>query len=373
MILHLVNDEKIINRTVRLFESAAPGKHLFVVFASSKRFKYVTPSASVISKADFFKRKDRCVFSSVVIHFLNTRKIRFIKKCGLRNIPVYWIIWGADLYNKLLEPQGFEMYYRSEASYGSCGILRTLFVPFQKMRTAIRVNKTIKFVRNRVNYLVTDTTENDYEKFIQYYPEMKKIPWRDFFYYPIDEILGETLVNAQVAGDNILMGNSGSLTNNHEYAYEYLSGLNLGNRKLIVPLSYSGSKNYKKIVIERGKNLFGENFCPLTDFLPLAEYNELMTSAAVAIYANWRQEAIGNIIIALYLGAKVFISGRNPVFAWAQGHDLIVSELEGLTQRELDTPLTAEEKLHNRRILAELYNKERFSDLVKDTFQLVDL
>ncbi len=88
MILHLVNDEKIINRTVRLFESAAPGKHLFVVFASSKRFKYVTPSASVISKADFFKRKDRCVFSSVVIHFLNTRKIRFIKKCGLRNIPV---------------------------------------------------------------------------------------------------------------------------------------------------------------------------------------------------------------------------------------------------------------------------------------------
>lgn len=45
MILHLVNDEKIINRTVRLFESAAPGKHLFVVFASSKRFKYVTPSA----------------------------------------------------------------------------------------------------------------------------------------------------------------------------------------------------------------------------------------------------------------------------------------------------------------------------------------
>ncbi len=142
---------------------------------------------------------------------------------------------------------------------------------------------------------------------------------------------------------------------------------------MIVPLSYSGSKNYKKIVIERGKNLFGENFCPLTDFLPLAEYNELMTSAAVAIYANWRQEAIGNIIIALYLGAKVFISGRNPVFAWAQGHDLIVSELEGLTQRELDTPLTAEEKLHNRRILAELYNKERFSDLVKDTFQLADL
>ncbi|MDE6451004.1 MAG: TDP-N-acetylfucosamine:lipid II N-acetylfucosaminyltransferase, partial [Odoribacter sp.] len=324
----------------------------------------------VIAKADFFKRKDRDVFSAVVIHLLNTRKIRFIKKCGLKDIPVYWIIWGADLYNKLLYPKGFEMYYRSECFYTSHRILKSLSIPFQKIRTAVRVNKTMEFVRSRVNYLVTDTTENDYEKFIQYYPEIKKIPWRDFFYYPIDEILGETLMNAQVSGNNILIGNSGSLTNNHEYAYKYLSGLNLGNRKLIVPLSYSGSKNYKRIIIERGKNLFGENFCPLTDFLPLAAYNELMTGAAVAIYANWRQEAIGNIIIALYLGAKVFISSRNPVLAWARGHRLIVSELEALTQQELDTPLTAEEKSNNRHILAQLYNRERFFTLVKDTFQL---
>ena len=69
MILHLVNDEKIINRTVRLFESAAPGKHLFVVFASSKRFKYVTPSASVISKADFFKRLKEAGFYGTGIEF----------------------------------------------------------------------------------------------------------------------------------------------------------------------------------------------------------------------------------------------------------------------------------------------------------------
>lgn len=373
MILHLVNDEKIINRTIRLFESVAPGKHLFVVFSSKREFKYVTPTASVISKADFLKQDKRSDFSAIVIHLLNMRKIRFIKKCGLGHLPIYWIIWGADLYNKLLAPKGFEMYYRDKSDSVSCKIGVWLWNPWERLQTTIRVNRTMRFVRERVNFLVTDTTENDYEVFGHYYPEVKNIPWKDFFYYPIDEILSPELMNAQINGGNILLGNSGSLTNNHEYAYTYLSDLDMGERKIIVPLSYSGSKSYRKAVIEKGRIIFGEHFCPLTDFLPLAEYNELMTSAAVAIYANWRQEAIGNIIIALYLGAKVFIAGRNPVYAWAKGHGLIVSELEKINQHELDTPLTEEERKNNRTILAELYNRERFCRLIRETFRLDDL
>ena len=73
------------------------------------------------------------------------------------------------------------------------------------------------------------------------------------------------------------------------------------------------------------------------------------------------------------MGAKVFIAGRNPVFAWAKGHGLIVFELETITQQELDTPLTADEKVSNRHILSTLYNKKRFFSLVKNTFQLENL
>lgn len=373
MILHLVNDEKIINRTIRLFESVAPGKHLFVVFGGKKGFKYVTPSETVISKADFLKRSEKSHFSAIIIHLLNIRKIRFIQKCKFENIPIYWIIWGADLYNKLLEPKGFEMYYRASSCYSSCKIGRWLWSPFKKIQTVCRVNRTIRFVKTKVDYLVTDTTENDYEMFCSYYPEVKKIPWKDFFYYPIDEILGSELINTHVVGKNILIGNSGSLTNNHEYAYKYLSRLEIGERQVIVPLSYSGSKKYKQVVIEKGETIFGKNFLPLTDFLPLDRYNQLMTSAAVAIYANWRQEAIGNIIIALYLGAKVFIAGKNPVFAWAKGHGLIVFELEKINQQDLDAPLSAAQREQNHTILASLYNKERFFSLVKETFELEKL
>ena len=44
-------------------------------------------------------------------------------------------------------------------------------------------------------------------------------------------------------------------------------------------------------------------------------------------------EAIGNIIVALYLGAKVFLSHVNPVYEWAQSHGLTVYELEKLSQK----------------------------------------
>lgn len=355
---------------MRLFERLSPGQHLFVVFSRKKGFKYVSLADNVISMADFLKRRGTMTFDKIIIHFLNLRKIRFIQKCALGNIPVYWIIWGADLYNKLLEPKGFEMCFRSDASCSFRNICAALHAPFKNLSRRCRARKIMRFVRERVNYLVTDTTENDYEVFARYYPEVKRIPWRDFFYYPIDEILGEELMEGEVDGNNILLGNSGSLTNNHEYAFQYLKNLNLGDRKLIVPLSYSGSKRYKKTVMEKGKLLFGPAFYPLIDFLPLDRYNRLMKGAAVAVYAHWRQEAIGNIIIALYLGAKVFIAGRSPVYAWAKGHGLIVSELERINQAELDTPLTPQEREHNRTLLASLYNRERFYALTKESFQL---
>ena len=145
-----------------------------------------------------------------------------------------------------------------------------------------------------------------------------------------------------------------------------LSKLDIGSRRVIVPLSYSGKKGYVDHVLQSGRLLLGENFSPLLDFMPLDEYNRLQSDVSVALFGNWRQEAIGNIIVALYLEAKVFLSHVNPVYEWAQSHGLTVYELEKLSQKELDTPLDRETKLKNRQILLSLYTKERMYRLIKD-------
>ena len=141
--------------------------------------------------------------------------------------------------------------------------------------------------------------------------------------------------------------------------------LNVRNRKIIVPLNYSVKKKYLKEVVGSGKEMFDENFSPLLSFLPIAEYNNLLAGVSVAIFANWRQEAIGNILVLLFLGAKVFLSRNNPVFEWATFHGLVVFELENINQKEIDTLLCPESALLNRKILSALYNKQRLIELIR--------
>ena len=68
---------------------------------------------------------------------------------------------------------------------------------------------------------------------LKYYPKLKNIPWKEFFYYPIDSVLSKELMQKWVDGNNIQIGNSASITNNHEYAMRYLSKLNLDHKKIL--------------------------------------------------------------------------------------------------------------------------------------------
>lgn len=361
MILHLVHDEKIINRTIDVFNSVYPGKNIFVVFTNTE-LKLVNKADNVFRLTEF--NLSDFQFTSVVIHFLNSKKIRFISEFIDKKIPVYWIIWGADLYNDILSQRGFEMFDKTSSYF------RALRIPtFKKWHRFIknknRASLYINFIKHRVQYLVTDTTEIDYDLLMAYVPKLKRIPWKDFFYYPIDVIMGNELADKWVEGTNIQIGNSASLTNNHEYVMRFLSKLNVGDRNIYVPLSYAGKDENTACVIRTGMQLFGDNFKPLTKFLALNEYTKLMTSFSVALYGNWRQEAIGNIIISLYLGAKVFLPRQSPVAQWAQKHKLIVFELEKIDQNNLDTCLEKWEQEHNRKILIELYNKDRMVFLIE--------
>lgn len=365
MILHLVHDEKIINRTIDIFEEANPGQNLFVVFTRHE-LKFVKHHKSVITFKEYVAYKGTKEFSSVIIHYLNSRKIRFVKEYIGKQTPIFWIIWGNDLYNKMLYPKGFELWDNKSSYYRKTKkpIVRNLFKIIEKIKT----RKIESFVSKRISAIVTDTTEIDYEMLVNYYPKLKNIPWMDFFYYPIEMILGQEMMQKWVGGNTIQIGNSASSTNNHEYAMRFLSKLELRDRKVVVPLSYSGTREYKETVKKAGMASFGDNFIAIEDFLPLEKYNELMTSFGVAIYGNWRQEAIGNILISIYLGAKVFLPKVNPVMQWAKRHNLVVFELESISQHGIDTPLDDESRIHNRNTLLELYNLDRLKSLIAVNF-----
>ena len=53
---------------------------------------------------------------------------------------------------------------------------------------------------------------------LKYYPKLKHIPWKEFFIIQSISVLSEELMQKWVDGNNIQIGNSASITNNHEYA-----------------------------------------------------------------------------------------------------------------------------------------------------------
>ena len=136
-----------------------------------------------------------------------------------------------------------------------------------------------------------------------------------------------------------------------------------------MPLSYGGSRESCKRIIEEGKKLIGKNnFIPLLDFLSLEEYNKIMLQAEYAIYGNWRQEAVGNVLVALYLGMKVFLSKRNPLVKIFEDIRLRIFILEKIDNLSFSIPLSSEFKKHNSRIIAERYSFSKMEENIKNLF-----
>ncbi len=80
MILHLINDEKIVNRTIESYEEVLSKENVFIVFCNkdSDSFipKYVSPRNNVVFYDERYDRieRDFSTFGKVLIHFLDEKK-----------------------------------------------------------------------------------------------------------------------------------------------------------------------------------------------------------------------------------------------------------------------------------------------------------
>lgn len=224
------------------------------------------------------------------------------------------------------------------------------------------------FIKERITHCVT--TSQEFTLCLKYCNTLfkNKEYFDDFFYYPIDGVLGDTLRGSSVKGNVVIVGNSASLTNNHCYAFKYLKKVKIGDRTIVTPLSYGGNAAYRDYVLKKGKMIFANHYKPLMDFLPLDEYNKLMVTAEICVFSSWRQEANGNVIIALYLGAKVFMSNRSPLYAYYKDMGLHLYELEKMTAESFNISLTGAEKEHNRNILLDNFSADKMYQGIKLIF-----
>lgn len=360
-ILHIAQDDKFINAAHYLFENAFPGKNDFVIVKPQAnpptRFisKDIELDARVICRST--DTKDKLVdlssdYHVTVLHGLDKLKGAVFLN-SLHKYRFMTIIYGAEIYNEQILGRSFLGKKSQELSAQVqrktvYDYLKDIYrsIRYSKIEDIEDIDLSKVLYEMRVFGSLPGFPYNRYLTNGIYRPSLKKIP---FSYYPIEFIIKDN--SLRVRGRDILLGNSASPTNNHLEAFDILKNQNLDGRKIFTPLSY-GRKRYAKAIIKEGKKIFRDNFEALTTFLPLEEYNKIISRCGIVIMNHYRPQAMGNIIASLYMGAKVFLHNTDAYqYLKGLGCNIFLIEKDLLVRRDVFQLLEDEQIENNRNIL----------------------
>jgi hypothetical protein len=251
------------------------------------------------------------------------------------NQKVYWAIWGKDLYYyRLLKKKYF---------------YHDIYEFFRK--------KVFKNVGNTIVYI-----KGDYELAQKWYGVKGRN--HDCFMYPSNLYKTYPVKAKKHTGINIQVGNSAETSNEHLETFDKLLKYKESDITIYAPLSY-GNQSYAAKVIQKGKEMFGEKFIPLTEFMPFEKYLEYLGSIDIVIFAHKRQQALGNSIILLGLGKKVYM--RNDITTWEFFHDISVKvyNIEKFNLNLLDESI----KKSNKENIKAYFSEERLVSQLKRLFE----
>lgn len=377
MILHIVPDEKFIDAAYRAFEDASPDNNEFVIISHKQPLKYIkiTPIRFVewteyISN-DFINTLNN--YEMVILHWLDEIKFQLLRRAD-KSVRFVWLGWGGDYYDLILDDEKKLLLPKSLDLFQKYHLLKPdLLKPSLTFRARIKQwfkrkrNKTTHKSQlvNRINYFAPVLHE-DYELLLNALPDFtpKYLSWN---YGTLEDDLIKGFQGQTISGDNILIGNSSTYTNNHLDVFEMLSSLQLNTQKILCPLSY-GDQQYREDIIEAGLNQFGDNFSPITDFIGIEDYVQLLSSCSSVIMGHLRQQALGNIVIMLYLGAKVFLDTRSPVYRFFKKNNAVIYSHEEIKSKFTGC-LTVDEIQVNRDVLHQFWSREIIR---KKTIALID-
>jgi hypothetical protein len=365
MITHIIPDDKFPDKGIENFQSVSKELNRSLIIADSTNFTYLK------NKPDIVINKKKWFLNSVFISTIRTSDALVFHGLSLysiiaciyarRKTKLLWIGWGYDYYNKFVE-KGYTLFGPLTAQLKSENEISEKVSAIQKLKRFVR-NCLFKYSLKRIEFFSPVIME-DYKLFLEYFPrsKMKYLPWN----------YGASLLKMSPAegfpqiGPNILIGNSASFTNNHLEAFEILQHIDLGDRKIIVPLSY-GDPKYRDYIVEVGKKLFGDAFIPLLEFIPVEEYHEILQTCSIAIMNHYRQQAVGNISALIQSGVKVYLSERNPFIKTCKRIGVKVFRIEDLEKdySSFYQPLTEFEKENNYLHYTEEFNQEKIQQQTK--------
>jgi hypothetical protein len=373
-ILHFAPDEKFIPLQQELFEEAFPGANAWRILCEpGKTFRYGIAPQNVkrVSPYYFYSRELRREsedFDLLVVHAMTPSHAAGVKTVS-SDMCVLWIGWGYDYYHLLanqldgiLLEHTACLHQRLTKDNGHMGkltisrildgVMRILHSTLSGQGLARR--ESLVTVADRIDaYRVS---EAEVEMLSKALPQLRA----DFcvhHYYTTEDVYEKG--PAEMEGPNVLLGNSATATNNHIEAFELLHKVGVDARKIIVPLN-TGDPIYADEICKIGISILGDSFTPLRTWLPIEEYNQKISNCGFVVMNHKRQQAFGNMNVALYKGAKVFMRPESPLYNFYQTMGVSVSSVAELEDKGVEAlqPLAIDKRSHNRAIIGEYMSRK---------------
>ena len=382
-ILHCVTDDKFIDSMIDLTQTFWEGcyhEYVFIYNKSKIEFKYIHKKELIkqIKDHEIIDYIQQQHFNVVILHNLYSIPYYDLVKIPF-GIKVVWFAWGFDIYlstYNLLRPLiNKKLYYNKTKRYriDKTNMLKHNLFMFISRLLKLCHYKQLKKAIGRIDYF-SGVIPEEYDLIVsdKHNKHFRAKPLLFSYNSSIGMYNEENINNPIVSGYDIQVGNSGDPSNNHIDIMDELKRLNLQNKRVYCPISYSGTEYYCEKIRKHGEKLFGECFFPLTTFIPLSEYKKIISSTRYAIFAMERQQAMGNILIGLWEGRMVFLSENNPAYLSLKNKGYVIYTIQhDLDKIERNEIINDEELLINRKLLIKDYSTESEIKKAKDIIKIL--
>ena len=360
-ILHIFHDDKFLDVHLRRFQKSDFDNRF--IYLKSKfsyngpnvaLFEYISPGSSDYKKLV----EDSGEYDLVFLYGLNYHLSKYLIKAR-SNIKGKVIVhfYGAEVYNIVAFPFYSGLFLAKTSEFGKHHFFMeflksTVFRSRYYLLDGRSIGQTIKLAFSMLDYFAW-YVKNEYD-YIKERVATDGLRFPEFLFMPIMSrvVNNGTYINKR----KILVGNSGSRLNNHADVFDLLEKGNVKN-EIVVPFSYGVQGKYRDFLEKRAK-CCGLDVTFLTDFLEYEEYLRTFEDAKIAVFAAQRQMALGNILIALNYGVKIYLSGKTPIYSWLKDEGFNVYSIENDLVHDLENDeltLSIDEQLKNQKILKKLY------------------
>jgi dTDP-N-acetylfucosamine:lipid II N-acetylfucosaminyltransferase len=374
-ILHLVSDEKFINSAKSLFDKAGV-KCVWLLGQTNVKVSHIS-NHDVFLKAFYYSKLYLSIINGeewdlVFVHGLSPEHQWAIHNFK-GNAKLHLLSWGYDIYSL---PK-MKKYLYSNSTLEILKILKEkeflnkikiilfrLFW-FKKFGFAHFVSKLS--VLSRFSYFSSPIPQ-DFELLKITYKREIKAEYIRFNYSPFLPNLNYKDHRKEI---NYLLGHNASFGNNHLDAINFIKKQKPNFEKIYLPLSYGGNDEYRRIIIDKGTKIWGEKFKPIINFLPIKDYQKILDSVNIAVFAHTRQQALGNIISLLYGGSIVFLNPTNRVFDFFNENNVKIFNLNTDNVEEALESYSIQNVIHAREFIDEYFGEKKLLENITKIFEIV--